>query len=80
MTIGNGDDYVGSCINIAARLQKLSFLAMAVSRRGITLTEDQGFTVKKVELAGIGKGELVYVKKASFEKLPPKEKKKFLDP
>ena len=34
IAIGNKDDYVGSCINYASRLQKLSKLSIAISRRG----------------------------------------------
>ena len=34
ISVGDGNDYVGSCINIAARLQKLGQLSFAISRRG----------------------------------------------
>ena len=35
ISVGDDADYVGSCINIASRLQKLSLLSFAVSRRGL---------------------------------------------
>ncbi len=34
-SVGNGEDYVGPCINIASRLQKLSKLPFCFSRRGL---------------------------------------------
>ncbi len=33
-SVGNAEDYVAPCINIASRLQKLSLLGFCVSRRG----------------------------------------------
>lgn len=33
-SIGNGEDFVGPCINLASRLQKLSSLTFAFSRKG----------------------------------------------
>jgi len=87
ISVGDGDDYVGSCINIAARLQKLSQLTFAVSRRGIDLALTpaskevwQDFTLRQVSLRGIGEGELVYVNKAEFRRLPSVERKLFRTP
>lgn len=87
ISIGNGDDYVGSCINIASRLQKLSNLTFAISRRGFDLSQVpkhirlwQEFIVKKVELRGIGSEELVYIKKQEFRRLQSSEKKLFKKP
>jgi len=84
MTVGDGNDFVGSCLNIASRLQKLSMLSFAISRRGIDLTRGKRapkeFVIKKVELRGIGKEELVYVRKSELEALPAKERKLFKEP
>lgn len=87
ITVGNGNDYVGPCINIASRLQKLSQLDFAVSRRGVDLSKVpptnktwQRFTLKKVSLRGIGDEELVYVEKDELKKLPADERKLFSDP
>lgn len=80
VTVGNGHDFVGPCLNIASRLQKVSTLSFAVSRRGIDLSKMKDFILKKVELRGIGDQELIFVTKSEFEKLPTKEKRKFIDP
>jgi class 3 adenylate cyclase len=87
VAVGNGEDYVGSCINVAARLQKLSRLTFAVSRRGLDFSgfEPQNsfwksLLIKKVELTGIGKDELVYVVQKQFSHLAPSEKALFKKP
>ncbi|HJR09308.1 MAG TPA: hypothetical protein VJ842_18760 [Pyrinomonadaceae bacterium] len=85
ISIGDGNDYVGSCINIAARLQKLSHLTFAVSRRGFDLSgEEQKFLksliLKKVELRGIGSEELVYIKEDEYQGLRTSERKFFKEP
>jgi class 3 adenylate cyclase len=36
-SVGNGDDFVGSCINMAARIQKLPGTRFAFNRRGFDL-------------------------------------------
>ncbi len=81
-SVGDGNDFVGPCINMSARLQKLHTLTFCFSRRGISI-ENMGesykklFVVKKVDIRGIGNEELVCVLKSEYEKLPPEEKKKF---
>jgi class 3 adenylate cyclase len=84
MTVGDGNDFVGSCLNIASRLQKLSLLSFAISRRGLDLTDHPSMAkvlvLKQVELRGIGKEELVYVLDSELEALPAKEKKLFKEP
>ncbi|HJR06052.1 MAG TPA: hypothetical protein VJ842_02050 [Pyrinomonadaceae bacterium] len=86
ISIGDGNDYVGSCINIASRLQKLSKLTFAISRRGLDLHNVSGhkywqnFILKKVELRGIGDEELIYIRKVEFDELSSKERKIFKDP
>ncbi len=81
MTVGDGNDFVGSCLNIASRLQKLSTLSFAVSRRGIDLTKNptlaKEFVLKQMELRGIGKEELVFVRDSEFQALPARERKLF---
>jgi len=85
-SVGNGEDYVGPCINIASRLQKLSLLTFCVSRTGFDFEKDMHkdvvplFVVKSVSLPGIGENELVYVLKKEFDKLPDKEKELFREP
>lgn len=85
ISIGNGEDYVGPCINIASRLQKISSLKLVFSRRGINiddgmLEERQGdYILKKLIIRGIGE-EIVYVDKKEFESLPPEEQSLFEEP
>ncbi len=87
ISIGGGADYVGACINMAARLQKLSSLSFAVSGRGFDLAkapEGEGtlrsfLMLKEVSLRGIGEQELVYIRKSEFEALSPAERTEFRD-
>lgn len=81
-SVGNGNDYVGPCINMSARLQKLNSLTFCFSRRGIdpTKLEDsfrKQFIVKKVDIRGIGSEELVCILKSEFDKLEKEDKDKF---
>lgn len=83
-SVGEGSDFVGPCINMSARLQKLYSLSFCFSRRGIDpnkMDESvcQIFTVKKVDIRGIGDKELVCILKSEFDKLAPEDKKKFSD-
>ncbi len=83
-SVGEMKDFVGPCINLAARLQKLSMLTFAFSRRGFDYKNNMNkkyaseFVVKKTEIRGIG-NELVVVFKKEFESLPDSEKKLFSD-
>lgn len=88
ISVGGGADYVGSCINVAARLQKLSNLSFAVSRRGFDLSDApdaegslRSFLVlKRTAVRSIGKQELVYIRKDEFDALPSAERQEFCDP
>ena len=85
-SVGNGEDYVGPCINIASRLQKLSLLTFCVSRRGFDFEKDMPketsdkYILKSVSLRGIGEDELVWVRKEQFYLLPDDEKALFRNP
>lgn len=85
-SVGNGEDYVGPCINIASRLQKLSRLTFSVSRRGFDFDKYMhkdhrlNYVVKSVSLPGIGENELVWILKQEFDGLPENEKKLFRSP
>jgi class 3 adenylate cyclase len=85
-SVGNGEDFVGPCINLASRLQKLSHLTFAFSRKGFDFetymppTRSERYFVKEVQIRGIGDNELVCILKEEYEKLPEEEKKKFHDP
>lgn len=85
-SVGNGQDYVGPCINVAARLQKLGGLGFAVARRGFDaeqfMSEEtrERLALKRVTIRGIGDGELVWVDRCEFEELEPADKALFDEP
>ncbi|MCW3123372.1 MAG: hypothetical protein JWQ38_2864 [Flavipsychrobacter sp.] len=85
ISIGNGEDFVGSCINMAARLQKISMLTYSISRRGFDLSQSKEhhlhdtLILKKVSIRGVGDDEIIYVKKIEFDNLPNEEKAFFRD-
>lgn len=87
MSIGYGQDYVGSCINIASRLQKVGQLGFAFKRTGLDPQQCflnkrhvRQFVTKRINIRGIGEEKLIVVEKEEFEGLPVKEKRKFHDP
>ena len=85
-SVGNGEDYVGPCINIASRLQKLSSLTFCFSRRGFDIErympEETAakYTLKYAPLRGIGDDELVWVRREEFDALTDEEKACFRSP
>lgn len=85
-SVGNGQDYVGPCINIASRLQKLSLLTFCLPRRGFNIRKYMDvsfhniFVEKSAMIRGIGESELVWVLKEEFDQLPAEEKKLFGEP
>ena len=86
-SVGNGQDYVGSCINIASRLQKLSsHLTFCFSHRGFDIDVHmhknvrQDLVKKSVTIRGIGENELVVITQEEFDNLPDEEKELFREP
>jgi class 3 adenylate cyclase len=85
-SIGNGEDYVGSCINVAARLQKLAPIKIAFTRRGFDPETGwradylKEWTLKLVSIRGISKNELVYLRREDFQGLSEADAKLFRDP
>jgi hypothetical protein len=81
-SVGNGEDYVGSCINMAARLEKLPGISFCFNRRGFDIEDiDFGFVVvKEVSIRGIGEHELVCVSRKEAEGLSPEDRKFYRDP
>jgi len=85
-SVGNGNDFVGPCINLAARLQKLDMFTFAFSRRGFNPEEEFAekvlpeWILKKVSIRGMGDGELIYIRKDEYDKATPETKKKYMDP
>lgn len=84
-SLGRGVDYVGPCINMAARLQKLGGLRVCISSRGfdLQLTPSEKlteiFVAKKSLIRGTGE-ELLYVVRSEFEKLSEENRRLFEDP
>jgi hypothetical protein len=79
-SVGNGEDFVGPCINIASRLQKMSSLTFCLSRRGFDIEKHMPaetsakYLLKSVALRGIGEDELVWVRKEEFIELTDEDK------
>ena len=78
-SIADGKDFVGLCINIASRLQKLGdgAFSFAFTQKGLELGkeeedwyEDGNFRLIKFPVRGISDDELVYVLKSEFRRLP----------
>ena len=85
-SVGNGNDFVGSCINMASRLQKLPGITFAFNRRGIYIDDAAAvdffkinIVVKKVSVRGIGENELVCVLKNEFDEMSPEDRKHYRD-
>jgi class 3 adenylate cyclase len=85
-SVGEGQDYVGSCINLAGRLQKLPGISFSFNRRGFNLDDpmqvkffSDDITIKQVSIRGIGDHELIGVLKKELQQLSPKDRKFYKD-
>jgi class 3 adenylate cyclase len=62
---GEGQDYVGTCINLASRLQKLPGITFSFSNNGIHeeafKPDEKRFIKKHVKIRGIGENELISI-------------------
>ncbi len=81
-SVGNGDDYVGSCINIAARLQKLSGCSYAINYRGFKRIDhpffNNGYMAKcRIKVRGISNEEIVLISQKNWDKMNAKDKKDY---
>jgi len=85
-SVGNGQDFVGPCMNMAARLQKLSLLSFAFARHAVNVEPYMSplarasFVLKEVDIRGMGNDHLVYVLDDEFAGLPADERLHFRDP
>jgi class 3 adenylate cyclase len=85
-SIGDGNDFVGPCINVAARLQKINRgLTFCFSRRGFDANKYTAptralYVLKAVPVRGIGERELVYVLAKEFDALSVEESAEFEEP
>lgn len=84
--VGDGNDFVGPCINMAARLQKVGPLSFCFSKKGIDYKKYMSdsyvndYIVKKCEIRGIGENELVCILADEYNQLSSDEKKFFKTP
>ena len=85
-SVGNGQDYVGQCINLASRLQKDSGLRFCCWNEGIYIKEGmlkssrELYTRKIMGIRGIGREEIVIIRHEDFEELSDEEKESFREP
>lgn len=82
-SIANGKDYVGMCINIASRLQKLAedSFSFGFSRKGMEQTKGsdwyEDFRLIKFKIRGMARPELIYVLKREFVRLSREDQRKY---
>ena len=84
ISVGEGRDFVGACINVAVRIQKLAPFTFAFSKRGFDIErhfveKNRAFySLVKTAIRGIGEGELVFVQKTELQGLPKDEQAKWV--
>jgi hypothetical protein len=84
ISIGDQKDFVGPCINVASRLQKIGQFSFAFSKRGFKLEKcfdesyQKQFLLIKESIRGVGDEELLYVNKAEFDGLSEEEQRRLL--
>jgi class 3 adenylate cyclase len=77
LSVGEDRDFVGSCINMSARLEKLPGIKFAANTRGFELDTSQfrkDLVVTKVAIRGIGNNELIAIRATEFNKLSAADK------
>lgn len=85
-SVGDGNDFVGSCINLSARLQRLPGVIFAFAMRGFDPESDcnenyfKGLLEKKVPIRGMENEELIYIRKQDFAKMSEEDKAFYHDP
>jgi class 3 adenylate cyclase len=75
-SVGDGNDFVGPCINIASRLQKYGKFTFAVAQRGVPKL-DENYILISGAIRGVSDGENIYVLRREFEKLEKEERAKY---
>jgi class 3 adenylate cyclase len=83
-SVGDGNDYVGSCINMSVRLSRLPGVTFAFNRRGFNLEEardveffNAGVIIRHVSIRGIGENELIGIRMEEFKSLTAEDRKRF---
>jgi hypothetical protein len=84
-SIGGGRDYVGHCINNAARLSHLDGLTFAFPHRGFNLRDDMPedyarlFIPKTASIKGVGESEMIWLLTHEYDRLPLDKKMLYRD-
>ena len=82
-SIAGGRDYIGMCINIASRLQKLAEnnFSFGFTKTGLEQDEEsdwyEDFRLIKFKIRGIEREEFIYVLKREFKSLSKEDKRKY---
>ncbi len=82
-SVGNGNDYIGHCINTASRLSGLTPLTICFPHRGFAVQEYMPpeyarlFVLKNVAIRGVGEDERIWVVKEEFDNLSERNKAMF---
>lgn len=86
-SVGNGTDFVGSCINMAARIQKLPGSRFAFNKRGFDVSSEkvnrffrEVTIIRRVAIRGIGDNELIGIRRSEFERMTGDDKNRYRDP
>jgi class 3 adenylate cyclase len=84
-SVGTGNDYVGSCINMAARLQKLPSITFAYNLRGVNIPTHSADLFshcisKKVNIRGIGDDELIGILETEYNEMNTFTKRFYREP
>ena len=83
VSVGAGEDFVGPCMNLAARLQKLTPFSWAVARNGLPTfgtSYKRTAVLRAASIRGFSGRELVYLPLREFEKLTSEESKAYPAP
>ncbi len=85
-SVGDGKDFVGPCINLAARLENLPGVRFAFARRGFDPESHldkkviPDYVLKKVAIRGMENEEIIYIRKKDFEEMEEKDQAFYRDP
>jgi class 3 adenylate cyclase len=86
-SVGSDSDFVGSCINMSSRIQKLAGTTFAFNRRGFNLEDPDTATffthdviIRKTAVRGIGSDELIAILKSEYDAMSEEDRKQFCEP
>ena len=83
IAIGGGKDFVGTCINEASRLQKVSQLSFVFSKKGLNVDEcfsqtwRDEFASKRIAVRGFDEDVLVCILRREYDQLTQEEQSFF---